>query len=372
MSSVSDAEETRLHRSVRFWKLREQPTGWWPWGLLWLAGLLITFLVGALLTAPDIEATAQQSVATALERYDDVTVVADGQFIDITATAPAAERATIEAIARGAVCNSWVGELVCPIRVNVALNAPAAPPVEPRLHDFAMLRRGDGVRIAGEVADNTARDTLRRFADPDARPVGYEITVTSDPGMPMDETARQRGLQVLPLLETGDVTWTDGRFSVVGQTTADNATRIRSIVEDTASPLTLGRITLQVPEEVSRCNDTFAALLGETSIRFRTGSAAIDARSNALLEQLAAVAADCAGDLVVEGHTDSVGNEADNLTLSQRRADAVANALAQLGIDRTRITTQGFGEAAPIGDNNTATGRAQNRRIVIAVQALGQ
>ncbi|MEL7296967.1 MAG: OmpA family protein [Pseudomonadota bacterium] len=372
MSSMSDTEETRLHRTVRFWKLREQPAGWWPWGLLWLAGLLITFLIGALLTAPNIEATAQQSVASALQRYDDVTVVADGQFVDVSATAPATEQATIEALARGAVCDSWAGELVCPIRVNVALNAPAEPPAEPRLHDFAMLRRIDGVRIAGEVSDNAARDALRRFADPDARPVGYDITVTSDPGMPMDETARQRALQVLPLLETGEVTWTDGRFAVIGQTTADNATRIRSIVNDTTSPLTLGRVTLQVPEEVSRCNDTFAALLGETSIRFRTGSAAIDARSNALLEQLAAVAADCAGDLVIEGHTDSVGNEEDNVILSLRRANAVANALAQLGIDRTRVTTRGFGEAMPIGDNATAAGRAQNRRIVIAVQALEQ
>lgn len=67
--------------------------------------------------------------------------------------------------------------------------------------------------------------------------------------------------------------------------------------------------------------------------------------------------------VVLEGHTDSVGAEKYNMELSQRRADAVAGALASLGIDRNRISTEAYGETRPMADNGTKAGRAQNRRV---------
>ncbi|MFA5631170.1 MAG: OmpA family protein [Porticoccaceae bacterium] len=69
--------------------------------------------------------------------------------------------------------------------------------------------------------------------------------------------------------------------------------------------------------------------------------------------------------LQLEGHTDSVGTDAYNQDLSQRRVDAVkAKLVADYGIAANRISTVGYGESRPIADNNTDEGRAQNRRVI--------
>ncbi len=67
--------------------------------------------------------------------------------------------------------------------------------------------------------------------------------------------------------------------------------------------------------------------------------------------------------VIVEGHTDSVGSEAYNMKLSQRRADAVRSYLVRNGIAANRIRTEGFGKTRPVASNATADGRAQNRRV---------
>ncbi|MFN8178326.1 MAG: OmpA family protein [bacterium] len=73
--------------------------------------------------------------------------------------------------------------------------------------------------------------------------------------------------------------------------------------------------------------------------------------------------------VLIEGHTDSDGSEDYNLTLSQRRAQAVANYISGLQVDATRLTTMGYGEAQPIASNETAEGKQQNRRVEIAIMA---
>ena len=67
----------------------------------------------------------------------------------------------------------------------------------------------------------------------------------------------------------------------------------------------------------------------------------------------------------VEGYSDSMGEEADNLRLSTERAQSIADVLIDLGVDSSRITVQGFGEAFPVADNASTRGRAQNRRVEI-------
>jgi OOP family OmpA-OmpF porin len=67
----------------------------------------------------------------------------------------------------------------------------------------------------------------------------------------------------------------------------------------------------------------------------------------------------------VEGHTDSQGEEDYNQDLSERRAQAVADYLESKGIAAGRLKVQGLGESKPIGDNDTAEGRTQNRRVVL-------
>lgn len=69
----------------------------------------------------------------------------------------------------------------------------------------------------------------------------------------------------------------------------------------------------------------------------------------------------------INGHTDNVGTKEDNLELSQKRAEAVKNALVELGIKQARIRTKGFGESQPIDTNDTVLGRSNNRRTEFAI-----
>ncbi|MBF5004813.1 OmpA family protein [Diaphorobacter caeni] len=71
--------------------------------------------------------------------------------------------------------------------------------------------------------------------------------------------------------------------------------------------------------------------------------------------------------LLIEGYTDSVGTDAINQTLSQRRAESVQQALVSRGITADRITTQGYGKAFPVADNASPEGRAMNRRVEIVI-----
>ena len=71
--------------------------------------------------------------------------------------------------------------------------------------------------------------------------------------------------------------------------------------------------------------------------------------------------------VLIEGHTDSVGSEASNLDLSQRRADAVRDFLLQNGVRAAQITTHGYGKASPVASNDTVAGRQQNRRVELII-----
>lgn len=70
--------------------------------------------------------------------------------------------------------------------------------------------------------------------------------------------------------------------------------------------------------------------------------------------------------LEVAGHTDGLGAEAYNLSLSQRRAEAVRRYLVDNGVTNT-LTARGYGESEPVADNGTAAGRAENRRVVLRI-----
>lgn len=72
--------------------------------------------------------------------------------------------------------------------------------------------------------------------------------------------------------------------------------------------------------------------------------------------------------VVVTGHTDSTGTSAYNQSLSERRADSVASVLVTSGVPTRRVVARGAGETQPVASNDTALGRAQNRRVVITIR----
>ncbi len=101
---------------------------------------------------------------------------------------------------------------------------------------------------------------------------------------------------------------------------------------------------------------------------FQSGSDNIDAKGRRALQQLArALNQNPEIEIKVEGHTDNVGTAAANWDLSVRRATSVVKVLTTFGVDPARITAAGRGLHAPIASNNTAAGRAQNRRTEIVL-----
>jgi outer membrane protein OmpA-like peptidoglycan-associated protein len=71
----------------------------------------------------------------------------------------------------------------------------------------------------------------------------------------------------------------------------------------------------------------------------------------------------------VQGHTDSRGSDNYNQRLSERRAEAVSTYLRNRGVSSSRLTTKGYGETAPVADNSSEDGRAQNRRVTFLITA---
>jgi len=74
-------------------------------------------------------------------------------------------------------------------------------------------------------------------------------------------------------------------------------------------------------------------------------------------------------DLLIVGHTDSVGSDSYNLRLSERRANSAVTYLAGQGVDRSRMRSRGLGETEPVAPNETDAGRSKNRRVEVAIYA---
>ena len=108
-----------------------------------------------------------------------------------------------------------------------------------------------------------------------------------------------------------------------------------------------------------------------SNITFASDSSNVNPAFNSTLVSVALVLKKFDKSIVdVYGHTDSQGDDAYNLSLSQRRAVSVATILANQGIDQRRFYIEGKGETSPIASNATEAGRAQNRRVEIQIAPI--
>lgn len=108
-------------------------------------------------------------------------------------------------------------------------------------------------------------------------------------------------------------------------------------------------------------------------VTFDVGSATLKPAFRATLNDVAASLKQYPNSLIdVYGHTDSTGSDSFNQSLSERRAQTVANYLTSQGVNTARIRWQGFGETMPVADNSTEEGRRLNRRVEIKIIPLSQ
>jgi outer membrane protein OmpA-like peptidoglycan-associated protein len=105
-------------------------------------------------------------------------------------------------------------------------------------------------------------------------------------------------------------------------------------------------------------------------VLFDTGKAELNPGAGRKLDQLAQFLSEHKDRRVqIDGFTDSIGTDSYNEDLSRRRADAVKSALLVRGIDASRISTEGYGKAYPVANNNDSGGRQLNRRVEVVIGA---
>lgn len=137
--------------------------------------------------------------------------------------------------------------------------------------------------------------------------------------------------------------------------------------ETLAAGLAADEMQRQIAELNARETDRgLVVTLGD--LLFETGKSDLKGGAAGNLDKLAAFLNEYPDRTVlIEGHTDDVGSEESNFNLSQRRANSVRSYLVGKGIQSDRLTTSGLGEGSPVADNDTATGRQQNRRVEIVI-----
>jgi outer membrane protein OmpA-like peptidoglycan-associated protein len=148
---------------------------------------------------------------------------------------------------------------------------------------------------------------------------------------------------------------------------ADDAERRRQQAEDEKSAMR-ARLMQQL-NAVLVTRDTARGLISTMpDVLFETGRYTLRPAARESLAKVAGILL-AYPDLRMEidGHTDSVGSDAYNQQLSEKRAQTVRDFLVQQGISTASVTTQGFGKSQPIASNETAEGRKQNRRVELVV-----
>ena len=122
--------------------------------------------------------------------------------------------------------------------------------------------------------------------------------------------------------------------------------------------------------DVTRTGDDELNVVVKNEVLFDFNSAALRSASRSTLSEMADVFSRYRDTtIVVEGHTDSVGSNAYNYRLSQRRADSVAYYLEDLGVSGHRMDTVAHGESSPRASNSSASGRQLNRRVELRIRA---
>lgn len=124
----------------------------------------------------------------------------------------------------------------------------------------------------------------------------------------------------------------------------------------------------------ARCSkpNAIAELVKNDLAGFTPGRATIPASARPAIDQLATTLKNNPGrEVVIEGHTDNVGNPRYNQALAMKRAEAVREALIRRGIDSSRIAIRSYGEEGPASSNDSRIGRRENRRAeVVSVDAV--
>ncbi len=154
---------------------------------------------------------------------------------------------------------------------------------------------------------------------------------------------------------------------------AEESDRLRQQAEKDKADLR-ARLLAQLNTILATRDSARGLIANMSDVLFKTGSFELLGGARERLAKVSGIVLAYPGlHLDVEGHTDSVGSDDYNMTLSQRRAEAVRDYLVQQGIPENSIVARGLGKAGPVASNDTPEGRQQNRRVelVLSGEAIG-
>ncbi len=237
----------------------------------------------------------------------------------------------------------------------------------PRDHRFAFTVSGEDLVLLGEVPSEEDSKAIEAAAKKThfGEKVRNKLKVTSAPGKPGFKAAYERAVAVIDLMSSGNAKWTSGKLSVEGFVPDADREKFDALAAAAGGP-PMGELEIASTETADKCDARFAKALRKP-IRFETGSAEINPASMKVLDKLSAIAAECPGRLIIEGHTDDQGEAAANKKLSLERANAVSAVLQEKGIDKKRLRGKGFGQERPLAPNDDEASRKKNRRIEVHI-----
>ncbi|WP_425053010.1 OmpA family protein [Psychromarinibacter sp. S121] len=278
-----------------------------------------------------------------------------------------------------------VGELEAALPEVFSLNAVLPAPLQidgagadagELAPEFVATLSPEGLlQLRGRVNDARLREAVESFARARFSTAEVRGTMRTAEDLPVGWSGRVfSGLEALSNLTNGALVVQPENITIRGDTDDPDArAEIARILGDqlgAAANITINvtyheveepEVTLPTPEE---CVDAINAILAARKITFAPGSAEIDSSARVSVDRIAEVMEDCtAVPMEIGGHTDSQGREAMNLGLSQRRAEAVLEALMARRVLTANLTARGYGEEQPIADNDSEEGREENRRI---------
>lgn len=250
-------------------------------------------------------------------------------------------------------------------------------PVDDNGFDFKASYDSKKLSMSGHVDTVAAANILESM--PDRLPPGLEFENEVETGsdvLVFSPEKLETGIATLTQLKRGELAIDDEVFALSG--IADNQTRIDQIrkqistAKNILEPL---KVVLNVEVDPNKrltaeCKASFAKAMQRNVVHYVTAKHRIREQYIKDLEFIAKTAVECDARVLIEGHADEVGKENYNQGLSVRRATTASEFLTSKGVPASRIEAFGYGEFRPVASNETAEGKARNRRVEIHIQHI--
>jgi OmpA-OmpF porin, OOP family len=354
------------------------------------AGALVAALLGllaphngAVWKAPSV-LRERVSIALSAAGYPGLDIEMRGQqavlrgIVEDETDIPAARHAALSAAGAG---GAWAGGVTSVDASGVSIGAFERP------YAWSVRRDGERVVLSGATPSENAHAELLAVATeafPNAERVDEMRVAGGASSSSFTDIARD-AIRLLAGLTTGEARIVDSQIVFIGDGNQQGVDALRRAFADPPPPfrsrlaVTIDGLDVEHPElqglnlvggDAETCERAFDRLMERNVINFAPNSAAIEPSSRAVLNALASVALRCDRfSIEVAGHTDNEGARDLNMTLSQRRADAVATYLSGQGVARSRLSARGYGPDRPRLSNVTEAGQAANRRIEFYVSS---